>query len=189
MITLDAAMERAGTTWDQVERDVQRFAVGSFGGYGGPTSMAFYMDEEGVPVFLVGAIVGESDEWPNFFTWDQGSVEWSGQHPMSLLEVDPLEGLFCRSGAVEYDGAAMISEEEAMEILREIYEVQEDLAQGMLLSPYGTTKYLDDAEHLCIAVGNDLGNRFETVWVYAVSYNSVYRLEDATGAWIPIGFG
>ena len=37
--------------------------------------------------------------------------------------------------------------------------------------------------------GNDYGNDFDTEFIYAVSWGSVYQLDFNTQEWIPVGFG
>jgi hypothetical protein len=89
----------------------------------------------------------------------------------------------------QYDGAAIISEEEAFETLAQIVEVQELLSEGMVMTGYGTGASIDGEEHVCIAVGTEQGDHFVTEAVYAVSWLSVYCMDPAGGDWIPVGFG
>ena len=89
----------------------------------------------------------------------------------------------------QYDGAAIISVQEAFDTLCEIYEVQDYLSQGMTLMDDGTTAWIDGEEHVCIALGTDHEDHFVTEFLYAVSWLSVYCMDPLSGDWIPVGFG
>lgn len=90
--------------------------------------------------------------------------------------------LSCLKGMGQYDGAAVISEEEAADILSEIYEVQEYLSQGMQMMFDGSSEWLDEEYCVCINLGTDHEEDFVREAYYAVSYDTVYQLNSVTGA-------
>ena len=195
LISLEEALDRMDMSVGDLERAVWEFADNqNIGTYEKLSSIGFYMDPEGYPVFILGAIVyghGPSVGWPTFFNWDNGEIRWPGEEPMPLYLVDSdwADELSCLQGMGQYDGAAIISEQEAFDTLVEIVDVQELLAQGMVMTNYGVTENIDGEEHVCIAVGTDHGDQFVTEFLYAVSWLSVYCMDPIDGEWVPVGFG
>ena len=194
MVSLEEALALANTDPGELEQAVYEYASEhQLGTCENTSSLAFYMTEEGTPVFMIGAIVyqdGAPTSWPTFFTWRDGLVEWTAEHPLPLYLVDTnLEDLSCLQGMGQYDGAAVISEEEAADILSEIYEVQEYLAQGMVMMFDGAAEWINEEYCICIALGTDHEDHFVREAYYAVSYFAVYRLNSATGVWEEVGFG
>ena len=194
IVSLEDAFAMAGMDQGQLERELMAFTrQQNIGVYEDLSSLAFYMAEDDEPVFMVGAVVNipwGRVPWTTFFTWDGGEIAWPHDHPMPLGIVDTMQdGLSCLAGMGQYDGAAMISEEEAFDVLAEIYDVQSYIAQGMSMVSYGTTEYLDGEDHLLIELGTEYGNSFDTEFIYAVSWGSVYQLDGLNGEWIPVGFG
>lgn len=195
LISLEEAFGRMEVDQDTLEKEIMEFVHDQgIGTYEGLSSIGFYMAPEDYPVFMIGAIVsghGPSVGWPTFFNWDNGEIRWSGEEPMPLYLVDTdwPEELSCLHGMGQYDGAAIISEQEAVDTLSQIIEVQELLAQGMVMASYGDTAYLDGEEHVCIAVGTDDGDQFVTEYLYAVSRLSVYSMDPVSGEWVIVGFG
>lgn len=202
IVSLEGALAMAGIDEGMLEQDVAAYVKAqNLGTYENWSSLDFYMAEDGEPVFMIGAVVDipwGRLPWTSFFTWDGGEIAWPHDHPMPLNAVDTDQGdLACLAGMGQYedtdpgqyDGAAMISEEEAFDVLDDIYDVQNYLTQGMSMVSYGTTEYLDGEAHLLIEVGFDYGNDFDTEFIYAVSWGSVYQLDFMTGEWSPVGFG
>lgn len=194
MIALEDAFAMADVDQGYLEQEIWEFADHQgIGTYEDLSSIGFYMAPEGHPVFIIGGIVRSPEAeygWPTFFNWENGEIRWSGEEPVPLYLVDTAQDeLSCLQGMGQYDGAAIISEEEALETLREIVEVQDALANGMALMSDGTTEYIDGEEHICIALGTDHEDHFVSEQFYAVSWYSVYRMDPVTGEWIAVGFG
>ena len=194
IVSLEDAFVMADVDQGRLEGELMAFTrQQNIGIYEDLSSLAFYMAEDDEPVFMIGAIVDipwGRVPWTTFFTWDGGEIAWPHDHPMPLGIVDTMQdGLSCLAGMGQYDGAAMISEEEAFDVLTEIYDVQSYIAQGMSMVSYGTTEYLDGEDHLLIELGTEYGNSFDTEFIYAVSWGSVYQLDGLNGEWIPVGFG
>ncbi len=89
----------------------------------------------------------------------------------------------------QYGDAAVISPEEAAEILSEIYEVQDYLTRGMQMLFDGSTEWIDGEYCRCIALGTDHEDGFVREAYYAVSYYVVYRMDPITGEWQEVAFG
>jgi hypothetical protein len=194
LISLDEALDRMDTSVGDLAQAIWEFTANqNIGTYEDLSSIGFYMDPEGYPVFIIGAVVyghGPSVGWPTFFNWDNGEIRWSGEEPLPLYLVDTAQdGLACLAGMGQYDGAAIISEEEAFETLGEIAEVQDFLSQGMTMVSYGITETIDGEEHLCIELGTNYNGQFVSEQIYAVSWYSVYCMDPVSGGWIPVGFG
>ena len=194
LISLEEALEWMGLTVGDLEQEIWEYTDRqNIGTYEDLSSIGFYMDPEGYPVFIIGAVVYEPMApagWPTFFNWDNGEIRWSGEEPIPLYLVDTQwDGLACLTGMGQYDGAAMISEEEAFETLGQIVEVQDYLSQGMTMVSYGITETIDGEEHLCIELGTNHEDQFVTEQIYAVSWYSVYCMDSVYGDWIPVGFG
>ncbi len=89
----------------------------------------------------------------------------------------------------QYGDAAIISQEEAADILSEIFEVQEYLSHGMKMLFDGTSEWIDGEYCVCIALGTEHEERFVREAYYAVSYYAVYRMDPITGEWYEVAFG
>lgn len=195
VVSLEETLGRMSVDPGDLEQAVWEFATEQqIGRCGKHNSLAFYIEEDGTPVFMIGAIVNQPEipiPWTTFFTWRDGVVEWTAEHPLPLYLVDThhQDELSCLKGMGQYDGTAVISEEEAAGILSEIYEVQEYLSQGMQMMFDGTSEWLDEEYCVCIALGTDHEENFVREAYYAVSYDTVYRLNSVTGAWEEVGFG
>jgi len=193
-ISLEDALGMMEVDQGKLEQEIWEYTrEHDIGTYEDLSSIGFYMDPEGYPVFIIGAVVygiGPEMGWATFFNWDNGDIYWSGDDPMPVYLVDTRwEELACLQGMRQYDGAAMISEEEAVGTLCEIVEVQEALLTGMTLMVDGSTEYIDGEEHLCVALGTEQEENFVREQLYAVSWYSVYRMDTMTGDWIAVGFG
>ena len=195
LIELDEALAMAGMSQGELEKEIWEYAENqNIGIYEKLSSIGFYMAPEGHPVFIIGGTVrGPEDPygWPTFFNWENGEIRWPGEEPVPLYLVDTdwNDELSCLQGMGQYDGAAIISVQEAFDTLCEIYEVQDYLSQGMTLMDDGTTAWIDGEEHVCIALGTDHEDHFVTEFLYAVSWLSVYCMDPLSGDWIPVGFG
>ena len=194
LISLEDAFAMAGVDQGALEQEIWEYTDRqNLGVYEDLSSLGFYMAPEGHPVFIIGGIVRSPEAeygWPTFFNWENGEIRWSGEEPVPLYLVDTAQdALSCQQGMGQYDGAAMISEAEAMDTLAQIAEVQDMLSQGMVMVSDGDTEYIDGEEHLCIAVGTDHKDQFVTEFLYAVSWYSVYCMDPMSGEWITVGFG
>ena len=193
-LSLEDAFAMMSVDRGDLERAVWEYAgEHDIGTYENLSSIGFYMNPEGDPVFIIGAVVygiGPEMGWATFFNWDNGDIYWSGEEPMPLYLVDTRwEELACLQGMGQYDGAAMISEEEAVDMLCQIVEVQDALTSGMSMMIDGSTEFIDGEEHLCIAIGTEHAENFVREQLYAVSWLSVYRMDEMTGDWVAVGFG
>lgn len=193
-LSLEDALEMMQISQGDLEREIWEYArEHDIGTYEDLSSIGFYMTPEGNPVFIIGAVVygiGPEMGWATFFTWDNGDIFWSGDDPMPVYLVDTRwEDLACLQGMGQYDGAAMISEEEAVDMLCQIVEVQDALMAGMSMMIDGSTEFIDGEEHLCIALGTEHEENFVREQFYAVSWYSVYRMDAVTGDWVAVGFG
>lgn len=194
-LTREDAFSLANVTERDVLKDVEAFcARQEIGVFEDLSSLFFYMEPDGNPVFIIGGVVRMTETalgWPTFFNWNQGEIYWSGEEPVPLYLVDTQrDGLSCLQGMWQYDGAAIISLQEAFETLREIVEVQEYLAGGMEMMDDGTTVWLNSEEYRCFVLGTrDNNGVFTAKHRYAVSFRSVYRMDTQLNDWVPVGFG
>ena len=194
LISLDEALNWMGVSVSDLARAIWEFAANqNIGTYEDLSSIGFYMDPAGYPVFIIGAVVyghGPSVGWPTFFNWDNGEIRWPGDEPMPLGLVDTdWDELACLQSLKQYEGAAMISESEAMETLCEIVEVQDALLLGMSLKHDDTTVMIDGEVYVCIGLGVYRDTGFAAERLYAVSWNSVYAMDPLLQEWVPVGFG
>ena len=194
IVPLEEMLALKNLSAGDLEREMYNFAAQqNLGVVEKLNSVAFYMDTDENPVFIVGVLLrGPEDAygWPTFFNWSNGEIFWPGDEPMALGMVDTAQdGLACLQSMGQYGGAAVISRQEAFDTLREIVEVQEYLSRGMSMKDCGITEWLNGEEHRHIVLGTGDGDAFAAEILYAVSFNSVYCTDPITGVWIPVGFG
>lgn len=140
IVSLEEALGRMSVDPGDLEQAVWEFATErQIGRCEKHNSLAFYIEEDGTPVFMIGAIVNQPEmpiPWTTFFTWRDGVVEWTAEHPLPLYLVDThhQDELSCLKGMGQYDGAAVISEEEAAGILAE--EVLAQARQERLIGSF-----------------------------------------------------
>ena len=83
-----------------------------------------------------------------------------------------------------------LTEEEAAELLCEVYEVQEYLNQGMTMLFDGETEVIDGETCVVIALGTDHEEYFVREFYYAVSPSgSIYAYDIFTDSWNMAGMG
>ncbi len=83
-----------------------------------------------------------------------------------------------------------LTEEEAAELLCEVYEVQEYLNQGMTMLFDGETEVIDGETCVVIALGTDHEEYFVREFYYAVSPSgSIYAYDIFTDSWNVAGMG
>lgn len=194
LLSLEDALGMMEIDQGYLEGEIWEFAGRqNIGTYEDLSSIGFYMAPEGHPVFIIGGIVRGAEDaygWPTFFNWDKGEIRWPDDEPMPLSLVDTRwEELACLQGMGQYDGAAIISEEEAFDMLCEIVEIQDALLAGMSLMSDDTTECIDGEEYVCIALGTEHDENFVREQLYAVSWYSVFRMDPMTGDWVIVGFG
>jgi len=195
IVTLEEAYEKASVDQGDLEKAIWEYVADQeIGIYEKLSSCAFYMEEDGTPVFMVGAIVNQPElpiPWTIFFTWRNGIVECTVDHPLQLYQVDTefQDELSCFKSMGQYDGAAVITEEEAADLLREVYEVQEYLSQGMEMIFDGTAEWIDSEYCVCIALGTEHEDNFVREVYYAVTWDTIYRLDPVYNTWEIVGFG
>ena len=193
-LALEEALQQAVTDISALEQAVCAFVSEmQLGTCEELSSLAFYMEEDDMPVFMIGAVVNCGEDmipWPAFFTWKNGEVAWQGEHPLPLEQVSTLwDELSCLQSMRQYDGAATISEKEAVALLCEIYEVQQYLAQGMKMMIDGQTAFINGEHCGCIVLGTEHEEMFVNEIYYAVTYDIVYRMNELTGEWEEVAFG
>jgi len=194
IVPLEEMLALKNLSAGDLEREMYNFAAQqNLGVVEKLNSVAFYMDTDESPVFIVGVLLrGPEDAygWPTFFNWSNGEIFWPGDEPMALGMVDTAQdGLACLQSMGQYGGVAVISRQEAFDTLREIVEVQEYLSRGMSMADTGITEWLNGEEYRRIVLGTGQGDSFAAQMLYAVSFGSVYCADSETGAWIPVGFG
>lgn len=192
-LTLEDAFALAGTDEAELEGTVEAFLLEhQLGECDGIDSLGFCVTDDGQTVFMIGVLLHQpaAPAVSTFFAWTDGVVEWTYEHPLPLYLVDTTgEELACLQGMGQYDGAAVLNEMEAAQILSEIVEVQDYLSQGMVMLFDGITEWIDSEYCVCIALGTDNGETVVREIYYAVSDYSVYRLDPLTGNWEVVGFG
>lgn len=88
------------------------------------------------------------------------------------------------------DTCEQLTEEEAAELLCEVYEVQEYLNQGMTMLFDGETEVIDGETCVVIALGTDHEEYFVRELYYAVSPSgSIYAYDIFTDSWNVAGMG
>lgn len=196
---LDDALAMAGTDMDSVKADIGRWCYEN--GYVMTetelTSFAFRMTGDDKPQFMAGAVMVEEafadelDPWSSFFTWTDGSVEWTSSAPFDPAEVvGPFsQFLVCQTYEPMEGDAAIISEEEAMMLFEEIYEINKYLEAGMEMIFDGYTVEIDGETCICAELGTGTGGDFQVEAYYAATWGSAYILDPVTGDWTPVGFG
>lgn len=195
IIPIEEALALAGVEHGDIERAVWEYVKQrGLGTYENWSSLDFLMLEDGTPMFMLGAIVyreGEPTAWPTFFTWTNGRVEWTDEHPVPLYMVDmDWEGMACQKTLGQYDEEELlISEEEAAGFLRDIEEVQRCLDQGMTLVFDGTSVRINGTLCRCASLGTDHDNHFVAEIHYAIAPYEAYRMNPLTGQWEPAAFG
>lgn len=165
-----------------------------------PEFLCFRMTESGEPQFLTafsvvqGGLVGETDPWSSFFTWTDGGIEWTYSVPFDPAEVNVSSSspLYCQSllnMGQDGDGAAIPSEEDAMRLFEEIYEINRYLEDGMTMVFDGSTVEIGGETCLCAVLGREENGEFTAEARYAAGWSSAYLLDPVTGEWSPVGFG
>jgi len=108
VISIEEAFEWAGTSLEEAEQAVSEYiAEKQLGMYEGLSSYDFMMLEGTTPVFMIGALLCETpgmNSWPVFFTWTDGKVELTEDHPVLLHMVDTRQDwLSCLYGMGQYE--------------------------------------------------------------------------------------
>ena len=137
-----------------------------------------------------GGLVGEVDPWSSFFTWTDGTVEWPAYTPFDPAEITGTYSnfLFCQTceDMGQYEGdAAVISEEEAMLLFEEIYEINKYLEDGYTMRFDGNTVEIDYQTCICAVLEKDGAEE----GYYAATWGSAYWYDPEGDAWIAVGFG
>ena len=86
----------------------------------------------------------------------------------------------------QYEGdAAVISEEEAMMLFEEIYEINKYLEDGYTMRFDGNTVEIDYQTCICAVMEKDGAEE----GYYAATWGSAYWFDPEGDAWIAVGFG
>ena len=163
--------------------------------------LTFRMTDEETPQFMASAAIvpeslaGETEPWSYFFTWTDGKVEYSAIAPFSPAEVTGAYSnfLWCQSFEEmmgQYGGdAAHISEEEAMMLFEEIYEINKYLEEGYEMRFDGNTVEIEYETCICAVLGKEVNGEFVEEGYYAATWGSAYWYDPEGDAWIAVGFG
>ena len=197
-VLLDDALAMADTDMEQITADIRVWCGQNDYEMSGevPDFLTFRMLENGVPQFMTGVsitpggLVGEVDPWSSFFTWTDGTVEWPAYTPFDPAEVTGTYSnfLFCQTyeNMGQYEGdAAVISEEEAMLLFEEIYEINKYLEDGYTMRFDGNTVEIDYQTCICAVLEKDGAEE----GYYAATWGSAYWYDPEGDAWIAVGFG
>ena len=193
-VFLEDALTYAQTQTEQIEQDIADFIFNTGDGeYDGLSSMAYVMLEDGTPMFIVGALIDSPDApvWgPVFFTWTDGYVECTDDHPLPLHLLDTAQDLLaCQESMSQFYENEIPLIKDSMALLSEIVEVQEYLAQGMSMRAQGTVELINMQQCIGIALGNEKEGQFVKEIHYAVSEDTVYRMNEESGEWETVAFG
>lgn len=194
----DDALAMADTDMEQITADIRVWCEQNDYEMTGavPDFLTFRMLENGVPQFITGVsitpggLVGEVDPWSSFFTWTDGTVEWPAYAPFDPAEITGTYSnfLFCQTyeNMGQYEGdAAVISEEEAMLLFEEIYEINKYLEDGYTMRFDGNTVEIDYQTCICAVLEKDGAEE----GYYAATWGSAYWYDPEGDAWIAVGFG
>ena len=197
-VLLDDALAMADTDMEQITADIRVWCGQNDYEMSGevPDFLTFRMLENGVPQFMTGVsitpggLVGEVDPWSSFFTWTDGTVEWPAYAPFDPAEITGTYShfLFCQTyeNMGQYEGdAAVISEEEAMLLFEEIYEINKYLEDGYTMRFDGNTVEIDYQTCICAVLEKDGAEE----GYYAATWGSAYWYDPEGDAWIAVGFG
>ncbi|MBQ2724729.1 MAG: hypothetical protein IJF78_03380 [Clostridia bacterium] len=197
-VLLDDALAMADTDMEQITADIRVWCGQNDYEMSGevPDFLTFRMLENGVPQFMTGVsitpggLVGEVDPWSSFFTWTDGTVEWPAYAPFDPAEITGTYShfLFCQTyeDMGQYEGdAAVISEEEAMLLFEEIYEINKYLEDGYTMRFDGNTVEIDYQTCICAVLEKDGAEE----GYYAATWGSAYWYDPEGDAWIAVGFG
>jgi len=163
--------------------------------------LAFRMTGEGTPQFIASvstvekALVEEIDPWSGFFTYTKGVVERPYDYPFDPAEVTGsyTHVLWCQNvedSMGQYGGdAAIMSEDEALELFKDIYEIEKYLDMGMSVIFDGTTVEINGETCICAVLGTNGEDTFKAEAYYAATWGCAYVMDPVTGEWSPVGFG
>ena len=85
-----------------------------------------------------------------------------------------------------YGGAAMVSQEEAMALFEEIYEISKYFEDGCTMRFDGEIVELNGEYCICAVLENPSG---EAIGYYAATWESAYMQDPETGEWTAVAFG
>ena len=202
-VTMDDALAMAGTDSETITADIAYWC--SENGYlvteDVLTSYAFRMIGENTPQFMASVVLvpeslaGQVEPWLFYFTWTSGEIVYSDLLPFDPSEVNGIYSnfLWCQSfeeSMGQYGGdAAHVSEEEAMMLFEEIYEINKYLEDGYEIRFDGNTVEIEYETCICAVLGKEVNGEFVEEGYYAATWGSAYWYDPDGDAWIAVGFG